>query len=117
MIREKLVKEYRHLVNYSYPYINSLLTNCYIHIIDGCLNPVSPPYYYLGVYYAGRQGKEIILYKTELKNIAKTFGMIDVVLINATRIIRDPVSTLKKENPRLWLELYWICSKVTTYLD
>ncbi len=117
MIREKLVKEYRHLVNDSYPYINSLLNNCYIHIIDGCLNPVSPPYYYLGVYYAGRQGKEIILYQNELKKIAKTFGMIDVVLINAKRIIRDPVSTLKKENPRLWLELYWICSKVTTYLD
>ncbi|MGK7955314.1 MAG: hypothetical protein AB4063_08640 [Crocosphaera sp.] len=117
MIREKLVREYRQLVNASYPYINSLLNNCYIYIIDGCLNPVSPPYYYLGVYYAGRQDKEIILYQNELKKIAKTFGMIDVVLINAKRIIRDPVSTLKKENPRLWLELYWICSKVTTYLD
>ncbi|ACB49924.1 conserved hypothetical protein [Crocosphaera subtropica ATCC 51142] len=117
MIREKLVNEYRHLVNASYPYINSLLNNCYIKIIDGYLNPVSPAYYYLGIYYAGRNGKEITLYKYELKNIAKTFGMIDVVFINAKRIIRDPASTLKQENPRLWLELYWISSKVTTNLD
>ncbi|MDJ0600712.1 MAG: hypothetical protein QNJ37_17935 [Crocosphaera sp.] len=117
VIREKLVQEYRNLVNYSYPYINSLLNNCYIKIIDGCLNPVSPPYYYLGIYYGGKQEKEIILYQNELKKIAKTFGMIDVVFMNAKRIIRDPLSPLKKENPRLWLELYWISSKVTTNLD
>ncbi|MDJ0658353.1 MAG: hypothetical protein QNJ42_02570 [Crocosphaera sp.] len=117
VIREKLVQEYRNLVNSCHPYINSLLNNCYIKIIDGCLNPVSPPYYYLGIYYAGRQGKEITLYLNELRKIAKTFGMVDVVFINAKRIIRDPLSRLKKENPRLWLELYWICSKVTTYLD
>ncbi|MEL4894672.1 hypothetical protein [Crocosphaera sp. Alani8] len=117
MIREKLVQKYRNLVSYSYPYINSLLNDCYIKIIDGCLNPISPPYYYLGIYYVGRQGKEIILYQEELKKIAKTFGMIDVVFLDAKRLIRDPVSTLKKENPRLWLELYWISTKVTTNLD
>ncbi|WP_107666558.1 hypothetical protein [Cyanothece sp. BG0011] len=117
MIREKLVNEYRYLINDSYPYINSLLNNCYIKIIDGCLNPVSAPYYYLGIYYAGRNGKEITLYKNELRQIANSFGMIDIVFINAKRIIRDPASTLKKENPRLWLELYWVSSKVSTNLD
>ncbi len=117
VIREKLVQEYRNIVNYSYPYINSLLNDCYIYIIDGCLNLISSHYYYLGIYYAGKQGKEIILYQKELKEIAKTFGMVDVVFLNAKRIIRDPLSTLKKENPRLWLELYWISSKVTTNLD
>ena len=114
VIREKLIQEYRNLVSYSYPYINSLLNDCYLKIIDGCFNSVSPPYYYLGIYYAGREAKEIILYQNELKKIAKTFGMVDVVFINAQIIIRDPLSTLKKENPRLWLELYWISSQVTT---
>ncbi|EAZ92911.1 hypothetical protein [Crocosphaera chwakensis] len=117
MIREKLVHEYRHFVNASYPYIHSLLNNCYLKIIDGCLNPISSPYYYLGIYYAGRNGKEVTLYKNELRKIANRFSMIDIVFINAKRIIRDPASTLKKENPRLWLELYWVASKVTPNLD
>ena len=117
MIRERLVQKYRDLVSYSYPYINSLLNDCYIHIIDGCLNPVSPAYYYLGIYYVGRSGKEIISYQEELRKIAKTFGMIDIVFLDAKRLMSDPGSTLKTENPRLWLELYWISSKVTTNLD
>ena len=108
VIREQLIQNYRRLIDDSYPYINSLLNNCYLKIIDGCLSSVSPPYYYLGIYYAGREGKEIILYKNELKKIAKTFGMVDVVFINAQIIVRDPLSILKQENPRLWLELYWI---------
>ncbi len=117
MIRDKLVQEYRHLVNHNYPYIDSLLNDCYLKIIDGCLNGMSPPYYYLGIYYAGRNNKEIILYQNELRKVAENFGMVDVVFINAKRIIRDPLSSLKTQNPRLWLELYWISSKVTTRLD
>ncbi|MDJ0510140.1 MAG: hypothetical protein QNJ64_12930 [Crocosphaera sp.] len=117
MISEKLVQEYRTIVNDNYPYINSLLNDCYLKIIDGCLNRMSPPYYYLGIYYAGRNNKEITLYQHELKKIANNFGMIDIVFINAKRIIRDPLSSLKQQNPRLWLELYWISSKVKTSLD
>ncbi len=117
MIREKLVQEYRNLVNHNYPYIYSLLNDCYLKIIDGCLNGISPPYYYLGIYYAGRNNKEIILYQNELRELAKNLGMVDVVFINAKRIIRDPLCSLKTQNPRLWLELYWISSQVTTGLD
>ncbi|NEP44342.1 MAG: hypothetical protein F6K35_36015 [Okeania sp. SIO2H7] len=33
-----------------------------------------------------------------------------LLFINASRLIRDPMSRLKQDNPRLWLELYWIAS-------
>lgn len=117
MIHEKLIQEYRTLVNHNYPYISFLLNDCYLKIIDGCLNRISSSYYYLGIYYAGRNNREIISYQNELRTIAANFGMVDVVFINARRIIRDPLSSLKQQNPRLWLELYWISSKVTTCLD
>jgi glyoxylate carboligase len=115
--REILVQEYRTIVSHSYPYINSLLNDCYLKILDGCVTSISNSYSYLGIYYAGIKAKEIILYEKELKKIAQNLGIIEVVVINAKRIIRDPMSCLKKENPRLWLELYWISSKVETNLD
>ncbi|MGK7938817.1 MAG: hypothetical protein AB4062_01370 [Crocosphaera sp.] len=117
MIRDKLVQEYRHIVNQNYPYIDSLLDDCYLKIIDGCLNEMSPPYYYLGVYYPGKNNKEITLYQNELREIGKVFGMVDIVFINAKRILRDPFCSLKTQNPRLWLELYWISSQVITGLE
>ena len=117
MIREKLIQEYRHIVSRAYPNIGSLLNDCYITILDGCLNKISSPYYYLGIYYSGRGVKEIIAYQKELKELAKTLGMIEIVFINAKPLIRDPLSRLKQDNPRLWLELYWIVARVETNLD
>jgi glyoxylate carboligase len=115
--REILVQEYRTIVSHSYPYINSLLNDCYLKILDGCVTSISNSYSYLGIYYPGINGQEIILYEKELKEIAKDLGIIEVVVINAKKIIREPMSCLKKENPRLWLELYWISSKVKANLD
>lgn len=117
MIREKLVQEYCHLISDAYPDIGALLNDCYVAIIDGCLNSVSSPYYYLGVYYSGRKSRKIIAYRKELKCMAESFGIIDVVFIDANPLIRDPRSYLKKANPRLWLELYWIATRLETNLD
>lgn len=117
MIREKLIQEYRHLVNQAYPYIGCLLNDCYITILDGCLNQVAYPYHYLGIYYSGIGAREIIAYQKELKELAKTLGMIEIVFINAKPLLRDPLSRLKQDNPRLWLELYWIVARVETNLD
>ncbi len=63
MSREILVQKYRSIVSHSYPYINSLLNDCYLKILDGCVTSISNSYSYLGIYYAGRKGKEIILYE------------------------------------------------------
>ncbi|MEA5533399.1 hypothetical protein [Crocosphaera sp. XPORK-15E] len=117
MISEQLVQEYRNIISHSYPELASLLNDCYLTIIDGYLNPVSQPYHYLGVYYAGRAGKEIVFYQKELKKIAENLGLVEVVFLNAKRLIRDPLSRLQQENPRLWLELYWISTKIETNLD
>ncbi|MEM8777604.1 MAG: hypothetical protein AAGF26_01770, partial [Cyanobacteria bacterium P01_G01_bin.49] len=87
MIREKLVQKYRNLVSHSYPYIGSLLSDCYIMIIDGCLNRVSPPYYYLGVYYSGRGPT----YKAS--QLAKGHGGVALLVREGVNIEMIPTST------------------------
>ncbi|CCH68192.1 hypothetical protein RINTHH_20370 [Richelia intracellularis HH01] len=41
-----------------------------------------------------------------LREIAESMGLVQVVLLNATRLLRDPMSKLKQADPRLWLELH-----------
>jgi hypothetical protein len=48
--------------------------------------------------------------KEILREIADNMGLVQVVCINAKPILRDPMSKLKKTNPRLWLELQWVAT-------
>ncbi len=117
MIREKLVEEYIYLVNKYYPHIGYLLNYCYLTIIDGWSKKRQSYYHYLSIYYAAQTGNNILLYQNELKELAENLGLFEVIFLNATRIIRDPISNLKKQNPRLWLELYWIATKIDSQID
>ncbi|ACK65844.1 conserved hypothetical protein [Rippkaea orientalis PCC 8801] len=117
MIREKLVEEYIYLVNKYYPHIGYLLSYCYLTVIDGWSKKQERSYHYLGIYYAAQTGRSILLYQNELKELAENLGLFEVIFLNATRIVRDPLSNLKTQNPRLWLELYWIATKIDSQID
>ncbi len=117
MIREKLLEEYVCLVNKYYPHISYLLSYCYLTVIDAWSKKQEKSYHYLGIYYSATTGKNILLYQKELKELAENLGLVEVVFLNATRIVRDPFSNLKKKNPRLWLELYWIATKIEPQID
>jgi hypothetical protein len=41
-----------------------------------------------------------------LREIAENMGLVEVVCINATRLLRAPMSNLKDADPRFWLELH-----------
>lgn len=112
MIRKQLLKEYIFLVNKYYPHISYLLSGCYLTVVDSCAKGQDKFYHYLAIYYSARTGKSIILYRKELKELAEKLGLVEVVCLNATRIVKDPMSNLKKINPRLWLELYWIATNI-----
>ena len=117
MIREKLLEEYVCLVNKYYPHISYLLSCCYLTVVDSWAERQDKSYHYLAIYYSARTGKKILLYQKELKELAENLGLIQVVCLNATRIVRDPLSNLKKKNPRLWLELYWIATNIEPQID
>ncbi|WP_267383995.1 hypothetical protein [Cyanobacterium sp. uoEpiScrs1] len=117
MIRDKLLEEYVCLVNKYYPHISYLLSSCYLTVVDSWAERQDKFYHYLAIYYSARTGKNILLYQKELKELAENLGLIEVVCLNATRIVKDPLSNLKKKNPRLWLELYWIATNIEPHID
>jgi hypothetical protein len=109
MIREKLVQEYLEIINRYYPVIGNLLKDCHLTLCEGSLRKSRDNrYYYLTIYYSSPKTKTIISYQNELKEVAENLGLLDVIFLNAKTLIRDPLSQLKKQNPRLWLELYWL---------
>ncbi|NET53067.1 MAG: hypothetical protein F6K09_31695 [Merismopedia sp. SIO2A8] len=50
-------------------------------------------------------------HKSAYREIAQNMGLSEVVCMNATRLVRDPMSKLRQEDQRLWLELQWIVSQ------
>lgn len=107
---EYLAQEYVSLVKNYYPMTGELLEYCYVKILECYLERSGKRFYYVGVYYPEGMLAVIQEQQNVLKDIAENMGLVAVVCINATRLVRDPVSNLKQENPRLWLELYWVAA-------
>lgn len=105
---EKLSEEFLQIACKYYPECREVLEFCYVKILECYLERSGKRLYYLGIYYP--EGKIALLrpHQEAFKEIAENMGLIEVVYLNASRAIRDPLSRLKHENPRLWLELYWI---------
>jgi hypothetical protein len=47
-------------------------------------------------------------HKEVLREIAENMGLVQVVFLNATRLLRDPMSKIKHIYPRLWLDLHLV---------
>jgi hypothetical protein len=107
---EYLAQEYITLVNNYHPTAGELLDYCYVKILECYLERMEKRFYYIGVYYPDAISTEIKKQQDDLREVAENMGLIAVVCINATRLVRDPVAKLKEENPRLWLELHWVAT-------
>lgn len=108
--RESLTKEYISVVDSYYPAIGQLLKHCYVKILECYIQKLGKHLYYIGIYHPQGLQKQLQAQQNSLKEIAENMGLIEVVLINATHLVRDPLSQLKQDNPRLWLELYWVAT-------
>ncbi|GBF79037.1 hypothetical protein [Aphanothece sacrum] len=109
MIRERLVQEYLEIINRYYPKVGDLLKDCHVTLCQVSLRKSRENhYYYLAIYYSSPRSKTVVSYQNELKEVAENLGLVDVTFLNAKTLIRDPLSQLKQQNPRLWLELYWL---------
>lgn len=101
-----LAKEFTRIVTQYYPKIGELLNCCHVRVIYSQWGKPPKHLQYIGVYCS----EEIMTYlridQNLLREIAESMGLVQVVLLNATRLLRDPMSKLKQADPRLWLELH-----------
>jgi L-rhamnose mutarotase len=109
--QEKLAQEYISIINDYYPETEKLLKKCYVRVIDFYLTRTKKNYYYIGVYYPESIAEQLLAKKPIFQEIAENMGLIEVVFLNANRLISDPLSKIKQEHPRFWLELVWIDSQ------
>jgi hypothetical protein len=105
-----LAKEFTRIIKQYYPTVGELLDGCYVKVIVSYWGRPPKRIRYVGIYCSDEIMPNIQAKKEYLREIADNMGLMQVVFLNATRLLRDPKSTLKSADPRLWLELHFIAA-------
>ncbi|WP_019499582.1 hypothetical protein [Pseudanabaena sp. PCC 6802] len=103
---EQLAREFIAVVEDFYPQIGVLLQRCCVRAINAYSKTSRKHFRYIGIYCPEDLMAAVQLHKYPLREIAENMGLVEVVCINATRLLRDPMSNLKYTDPRFWLELH-----------
>ena len=120
LTEEVLVQKFITIAQGRCPQLGELLQCCHVELVNSYWGCPSKLIQHFVIYYPNLLLTSINSYKDILKGTARDLGISDAVCMNATRIIRDPASTLKEKNPVLWLELQWVAvptKKGSWYLD
>ncbi|XWK91200.1 MAG: hypothetical protein U7127_14460 [Phormidium sp.] len=107
---EYLAHEFAKIVDRIHPRLGKLLQSCYVKVVEFSIKRLRKRLYYITIYCPDHLIPELQAEKSLLKDIAENMGLVDVTCLNATKLLRDPLSQLKQENPHLWMELYWIAT-------
>ncbi|MBN3938745.1 MULTISPECIES: hypothetical protein [unclassified Nostoc] len=105
-----LAKEFTRVVNHYYPQVGELLDGCYVKVITCFWGRPARRLQYIGIYCSDEMISCVQAQKEILREVANNMGLIQVVCMNAKRLLRDPMSKVKENNPRLWLELQWVAT-------
>ncbi len=108
---EDLAKEFTTVVDLFYPQAGELLHYCYVKVINSYWGRPPRRLQYVGIYCPREILTSLAAHKDVLREIAQNMGLAEVVCLNATRLVRDPMSNLKQANSRFWLELLWIATQ------
>ncbi|WGV23933.1 hypothetical protein [Halotia branconii] len=103
-----LAKEFIRVVNHYYPKVGELLDGCYLKVITCFWGRPARRLQYIGIYCSEEMLPFVQAQKEILRELADNMGLVQVVCMNARRLLHDPMSKLKHNNPRLWLELQWV---------
>lgn len=106
--RVNLAKEYVKVARDYYPNAAKVLEHCYVKVLECHIERLGKHFYYIGIYYPEILKPDVQSARDVFKEIAENMGFLEAVYINATRLIYDPMSRLKRDNPKLWMELYWV---------
>lgn len=107
---EKIAKEFTQVVGRVYPKAGRLLNRCFVKVVEFYFKRLHKHFYYITVYAPDYLMPALQAQKDALREVAENMGLLDVVFINATKLLRDPMSKTKQEDFRLWLELHWIAT-------
>jgi hypothetical protein len=111
MITEDLLaREFTRIIEQYYPTVGELLNSCYVKVIVSYWGKPPKRIRYVGIYCSEEIMPHMQARKEVFREIADNMGLIQVVFLNASRLLRDPKSTLKNADPRLWLELHFIAA-------
>jgi hypothetical protein len=112
MIQEEvLAREFINIVNHSFPKAGEVIRHCYVKVITAPLKQPGKTVRYVGIYCSTDRLKAVKQQKSQLREVAIYMGLMEVVCLNATRLVRDPASHLKQSDPRFWLELQWVATE------
>ncbi|BAY92392.1 hypothetical protein IQ278_29960 [Tolypothrix sp. LEGE 11397] len=109
---EALASQFTAIVEQNHPQVWELLRHCYIRVINPYVTRARIPHPpYIGIYCPDQIITAVAAEKHILKDVARLIGLVDVVCLNATHLMSDPLSKLKENHPQLWLDLLWISTK------
>lgn len=108
---EEMVKEFTAVVAKVYPEAGELLRHCYIKAIVSYWGKPPKRLQYIVVYCSKNAIAAVQAQQNALREIAQNMGLVEVVCLNASRLLRDPMSKFKQASPRFWLELNWIAAQ------
>ncbi|NWF61242.1 MAG: hypothetical protein HXY43_18800 [Fischerella sp.] len=109
MIREDiLAKEFVKVIKKYYPKSGELLDDCYVKVITNYWGRPPKRLRYIGIYCSDKMMPYVQAHKEVLREVAENMGLVQVVFLNASRLLRDPMSKIKQADPRLWLDLHWV---------
>lgn len=101
-----LVQEFTTLVERTHPKVGNLLRQCYLKLITVHIGKPPKRIDYIAIYFPDTLRDEISTHQEAFRSISHYMGLAEPVCRNATRLLRDPKSSLKQDAPRFWLELH-----------
>ena len=109
---EDLAQQFTLIIEQAHPRAWKLLQYCYIKVLNYKSKEAYIPHAkYIRIYCPDRLIAAVVAEKNLLIEVAEYLGLVEVVCVNATNLLHDPKSQIKKVYPKLWLDLMWIVTQ------
>lgn len=114
---QELVKEFKTVIAHSFPQVEELLKHCHVKLIESYWGRPRVHFLpYFTIYCPDNLIADVKAKISILREVAEYAGLVEVVCLNATHLLRDLMSKVKQTDPRLWLELQWLATQKQEHL-
>jgi hypothetical protein len=109
---EDLAQQFTLVLEQAHPRVWKILSQCYVKVLNSKSKGAYIPHAkYIRIYCPDRLIAAVVTEKNLLIEVAEYLGLVEVVCVNATNLLHDPKSQIKKIYPKLWLDLQWIVTQ------
>ena len=114
---QELTREFTTVISHSFPQVRELVDECYVKLIQSFWGRPRVHFLpYIAIYCPDSMITAVKAQISVLREVAEYVGLVEVVCLNATHLLRDPMSKLKQADPRLWLDLQLLATQSQKYL-